>query len=700
MEGAGREPAPAGVSYPERELRYRPGARARLYNILVIVLDDLRTDLRTLGYARDTMPLLEARLGGATVFTHCHTPVGWTLPACASIVTGLPPEEHGIHTHNQKFLCPKLGHYLGDGYFRVGITNNGNLVSDRISGEQLQRIGRTRRDKKWSLFGWDDGFDYYSWTHREDHKTPFRVAGDFLRTRAGAPPGLPYFLFFHSNIVHDYHRGEPYYLEVQAWLREEFPAPLRSFPDGPAVWRDPSIPLPAAERKRFIKAKYDAGIRFADRQVEGLLERVDFENTVVVLTSDHGEGFDPDLGRVHHCGRLHQDLLRVPLVVWLPAPLRTRCRAPQRENRCCSTLDIVPTVLRLLGDEVRGFPGRFLFDLEPHRILEGCDRGYVFFEQDGVRTSYDEADVELRSALQYPLKRISVRRDEAQKEYVYNLAYDPGERDNLLAAPRAAIANFEPITFVVAVNDAEELRHNFLASPVCTSSRHELLLMENYGNRPFASMSALCCSALERAANDLVFFVHQDVFLPPGWERRFFLSLGLLEARDPGWGVLGAAGVPPYAEGAKKTVYGHWCDPHAYTRSGQLPMELAVLDELWLGIRRRHGLGFDPRMPGWHCYGMDLSLTMREHGRKSYAVDAFVWHKYRDRAGRPVGRAADCAKIAERQGEAFSREFARSRDYVAEKWEKYLPLYLTCRDEALRKGCGNAGAAEPPVRPR
>jgi hypothetical protein len=294
-----------------------------------------------------------------------------------------------------------------------------------------------------------------------------------------------------------------------------------------------------------------------------------------------------------------------------------------------------------------------------------------------VRESYDTCRIEIRSEMTYPLKRISVRKNDARREVAYNLAYDPEERQNLLAPLPQGIPNFEPITFVVAVNDAEELRLNLLSSPVARSREHQWLLIDNHGNARYTSISRLYDDAMRQAQHDLVFFIHQDVLLPDGWEEQMFRSLGALEQRDASWGVLGAVGALPPIPGSEKQLRGHWCDPSGYYRLGPLPQEVESLDEQWLGVRRSRGVGFDPDMPGFHCYGIDLSLAARERGLASYAIDAFVWHKHRERDGHLVTRREASSKIRRRWSDEFLAEFEPAADYVEAKWRKFLPFQTT-----------------------
>jgi hypothetical protein len=101
------------------------------------------------------------------------------------------------------------------------------------------------------------------------------------------------------------------------------------------------------------------------------------------------------------------------------------------------------------------------------------------------------------------------------------------------------------------------------------------------------------------------------------------------------------------------------------------------LDEQWLGIRKSRGSNFDPDMPGFHCYGIDLSLATRNEGLKSYAIDAFVWHKHRDAKGSLIGRSHESAKILRRWSEEFMEEFQPAAEYVERKWKKFFPFQTT-----------------------
>lgn len=231
------------------------------------------------------------------------------------------------------------------------------------------------------------------------------------------------------------------------------------------------------------------------------------------------------------------------------------------------------------------------------------------------------------------------------------------------------------ITFVVVVNDFRELDQNLFASKVRRNQSHEWIVLDNRDSSVLG-ISELYNSALSAAKHDLVFFFHQDVFLPDLWEDNLFSQLQKLEDIDPDWGVIGAVGVA-IASSQNKRLVGHWQDPHGYRKTENLPSEVQSLDELFLGVRKSSGIGFDPELRGYHCYGIDICMTSRKAGRKCYAIDAFLRHKFKDPNGRMVEKPEDSLKIMERSTPEFQASFKYAKDYIRNKWKEYLPFYST-----------------------
>jgi Glycosyltransferase like family len=172
------------------------------------------------------------------------------------------------------------------------------------------------------------------------------------------------------------------------------------------------------------------------------------------------------------------------------------------------------------------------------------------------------------------------------------------------------------LSLVTSMSDSELLQCNLLASP-CPDPRcrHEVTLVKNC-----ASAAAGLDIAIKRAEHEYVVCVHQDVYLPDGWDRCVMQQFQEAEGRFGPVGVAGVYGVGEVIEADDSTQplgaarIGWVVDRGRLLRDGpELPARVATLDELLLVVRRDSGLRFDPDL-GFHLYGADICLRARERG--------------------------------------------------------------------------------------
>jgi len=340
-------------------------------NVILISLDTLRADhLGCYGYSRPTSPFLDELAGRGTLFETALVQVPGTLPSHMSIFTGLYPNEHGVFPPDGALpsRIPTLPETLRSaGYTTAGFTEGGY-----VSGH----------------YGFERGFDFF------DDKVPQRCNDielvfsrglDFLQKQT---PSRPFFLFLHSYAIHD-----PYFppLPYTTLYTENLPPPS-SFEDRFAFFRYPELPLVTQKREKgheriqgatlaFIKdglppgvdlptgsilyaknrentgevspealaiytALYDASINYADdvlRAFWGSLEKLQLlDNTIIVVTSDHGEEF-LEHGKMTH-GQIYQECLRVPLIILTPQDVGRR-----RIADIVRSIDLAPTIFDLTG---------------------------------------------------------------------------------------------------------------------------------------------------------------------------------------------------------------------------------------------------------------------------------------------------------------------------------------------------------------
>ncbi len=405
------------------------GQDRRPPNILLIVIDTLRADhLSAYGYSRPTSPHIDALARSGALFEDASSVSSHTRPATASMLTGLYPAVHGA-VGFQGSVSPDvrtLAEALGEaGYRTVGFHRNGN-ISER--------------------FGFGRGFDLWVgvekgvWRklRRETPKeVPLRIswiddslvtekALDFF-SEAGESP---FFLYLHLADPHD-----PYTPPKDSDL---FPAdpltptaelfyqqPVRSATQEKPVLnrlRLGRLPLDDLTRRQVVEL-YDAEIAASDAQVgrilTGLAESGLSDETVVLLTSDHGEEFweHGDLGHGHSH---YQELLHVPFIVAGPGI------APRRLDTPVSLIDLAPTILDFAGLEVGDLPGRSLLpELTSRRQLESIP----VYSESLMRTDFYADSLLFRSLRVDDLKlTLDFRR---KRKLLFDLAVDAGEHNNL-----------------------------------------------------------------------------------------------------------------------------------------------------------------------------------------------------------------------------------------------------------------------------
>ncbi len=335
--------------------------RARPPNILFVSIDSLRYDhVGCYGYPFPTSPTIDRLAREGVRFQNALSSTSWTLPAHAAMFTGLSDSTHGLVDNGLRldpkhrtlaeelskagyrtagfyggpYLHPVFG--LGDGFdvYESCMTQ----VPDGLSDEQMRMESR-RPDGK---------------TH--DDVTSPRTLEKVAKWAADAPRDKPYFLFVHLWDVHYDFIAPPEYV---ALFDPDYAGTL----DGVNFMQNTSIrPKMDARDFRHLMALYDAEIRYTDdhlgRMLEALKERGLLENTVVVVTADHGEEF-LDHGRKGHQHSLFEELVRVPLVVHWPGQIQAGATVDTQVR----SIDLMPTLLAITG--VRDVPAMAGRDLRP-----------------------------------------------------------------------------------------------------------------------------------------------------------------------------------------------------------------------------------------------------------------------------------------------------------------------------------------------
>jgi hypothetical protein len=310
-------------------------------NVLLIVLDALREDA--------VEPSLEES-GRCFKAETCISTAPWTLPSCTSLITGLNTSRHRHYWHADGTVASDLVRCVPAAYRKVGLVNNTVLLP---------------------ASGLSAGFD--QWTHFYDHGQPFERAAKLIRR---ARRRRPLFLLLHSNIAHDYYQPG-----AAAYYDEAFPGASDEpyiLGDRVIKWSDTTPDEQAAVAKTY-RASATKAVSDAREVLDLVRSRDDF---VSVIVSDHGEGLDYEGARIHHGGRLHDDLLRVPLYFDLPSTIpgsQSADVADALASTPVATTDVLPTLLALAGvTDVPGVDGRRIDTASEQRLVVSEDRRYLY----------------------------------------------------------------------------------------------------------------------------------------------------------------------------------------------------------------------------------------------------------------------------------------------------------------------------------
>jgi arylsulfatase A-like enzyme len=321
---------------------------ARPPNVVLLVVDSLRADaLGPLGGEPSASPRIDRLATGGLRFERAVAPASWNLPSLSSLVTSTYPWVHGQG-------APASGEAdfttLAEAFSRAGYRTG---AFSEAAWPLLERgFGVFENTAGADVFGDPRGNSAaktldaaLAWVRRDNRQ--------------------PFFLLVHTYEVHSYFLGKPAHHAFAARERPAYRGPFREWeirdlakPAGPQVIA--AMLKANAEDVAYVRALYRGAVAELDAEVgrfaDGLAAAGLDERTVVVLTSTNGEGFRPDIARVHHGGRLHDDVLHVPLALRWPGHL-----VPGVSTELVSTLDVAPTLVRLAGlpDEPH-FAGRAL----------------------------------------------------------------------------------------------------------------------------------------------------------------------------------------------------------------------------------------------------------------------------------------------------------------------------------------------------
>ncbi|TAH48423.1 MAG: hypothetical protein EYC68_20875 [Chloroflexota bacterium] len=414
--------------------KVRPDARHP--NILFVVMDATRAqNLSVYGYPRRTTPHLESFSEQCVVYESAIATSCWSLPCHASLFTGLYPSTHGADDQHQ-FLDaehPIIGELLSNfhGYRTFAFC--------------------TKRDVS-PVTGMNRGFQYFN---PESNGRPFKNVfrkldngvAKVLGTRDNGLRDINHQLY--QLLPQLKANDEPFFLfvsTVEAHIPYRPPKKFNRFlPDGISPQRAARVNMDRwkymvgrvdmyPQDFEILRALYDAGIAYTDARLEELFgwlrELGLLDDMLVIITGDHGENLGEHNLMAHgYC--LYDTVLRVPLIIHFPKGVTP----PGRVTEQVQAVDVLPTILTLLGDDTRAmYPylqGNDLLSAarRPFAVAEQANPDLAIFHRrfpDDDVSRYDRSLRMIRTECHKYIWASDGRHE------LYDLRDDPGETRNLI----------------------------------------------------------------------------------------------------------------------------------------------------------------------------------------------------------------------------------------------------------------------------
>lgn len=324
-------------------------------HVIVVLVDALRADhLGTYGYERPTSPRLDEFARESLVFASAHAQSPWTKPSVPTLFTSLYPMQHGV--------------YEGEAHTRAGnlesdvLAEGHTTLAERFAAAGYSTLGLVNNAHLEARHGFAQGFDVYE--HGSfDALEINRILLEFIDQRGDQP----LFAYLHYLDVHwPFHPGASFRQRLDAETPSELfdRSSWKGLRDG---INDGTIEMTTQDR-RHLTTLHDAGIAEFDDHLGSLIDELRdrgfLDNTILLLTSDHGEEL-LDHGRVGHGGTLYREVIEIPLLLRLP-----RGAGSGRSLEPARLLDVVPTLLAAAGlPPAHGVEGRNLL-VEPGGEIE------------------------------------------------------------------------------------------------------------------------------------------------------------------------------------------------------------------------------------------------------------------------------------------------------------------------------------------
>ena len=362
-------------------------------SIVLITIDTLRSDhLPCYGYRNKIAPNICKLAKSSILFTNAISQSSWTLPAHASILTGVYSHQHKAESFYKRDKIQMISteyEYLPELLRQNGYSTAGFVSAFYVGPE----------------FGFDRGFESFNTINAGSKMITSRRITDNAITWIEKTDDK-FFLWLHYYDPH--HKFRYHKMSDKIYTRQV---------DEKTNLKYKGWNVHPYNKKFFEKNRekyttlYDGEIFFVDYFIQQIIDTLSksgkMEDTILVITSDHGESFN-EHGLVGHDNQLYANLINVPLIIHIPGA------RPRRINKIVETKDIMPTILESIGLEKPSY-------IQENSLFNARD--FAFSE------IYNRNKNKRISLVSDRYKLIYTYNDEVIE--LYDLKEDPGENHNI-----------------------------------------------------------------------------------------------------------------------------------------------------------------------------------------------------------------------------------------------------------------------------
>jgi len=383
-------------------------------NILLFTIDACRPDhFGCYGYSRKLTPNIDRLAGEGALFTNAFSQSAWTTPGMISIFTSLHPFAHKVESRGDSLdsQIPTLPEVLKENGYAVpvlprfvDIPNYWNLGFDVLEKGKFQ--GKEGEDLLELLHAYKEKRPFFIWYHYHELHLPYDSPD--LQSR-GIAEG----------------EGKKPVIESEG---------ISLIKTKPVIKHD-SVVFTGEDKSRAV-ALYDGQLVSLDEYVGKLIKKLKewelYENTIIIITSDHGEELF-EHGFVGHAStslnaKLYDEMIRIPLIIVWPKKI-----SHKRIDAYAQQIDIMPTILDILDIPTNTQPeGRSLLPLIEDDQSDWSATIYCETIMGGYQSTEELRNIRLRCIRTEEWKLIAKNSNEFDRYELYNLINDPGEKENVI----------------------------------------------------------------------------------------------------------------------------------------------------------------------------------------------------------------------------------------------------------------------------